>query len=331
MAEPSGSGPGEFETIDRLLRPLAHPQWGRGLLDDVGVVPSRPGHDLVLTKDAMVEGVHFRPDDPPDQIARKLLRVNLSDLAAKGAEPFGYMLACHWSDAWGWQQREAFARGLAQDQAAFGIALIGGDTVRTPGPASFSATLLGWTPAGTHLARDGARPGDVLLVSGCIGDGWLGLQALEGRLALSPTHLEALAARYRLPSPRLALRETLLTHARASADVSDGLAADAGRIGVASGAGVELDLEAAPLSHAAAAWLAGQGDAVAARLALVAGGDDYEVVMACAPEMVALAQASARLAGLDLTPVGRVVEGEGVSVLHDGVPVRADRLGWTHG
>ena len=133
---------GEFETIRRLFAPLAHPEWARGLRDDVAVVPSKPGHDLVLTKDAVVEGVHFLPTDPLDTVARKLLRVNLSDLAAKGAEPFGYLLACHWSERCGWPERMTFVDGLRADQKVFGVALLGGDTVVTPGPASFSMTML---------------------------------------------------------------------------------------------------------------------------------------------------------------------------------------------
>ena len=162
---------GEFETIRRLFAPLAHPEWGRGLKDDVAVVPSKAGHDLVLTKDAIVEGVHFLPTDPLDSVARKLLRVNLSDLAAKGAEAFGYLLACHWSERCGWPERMTFVDGLRADQKAFGVALLGGDTVVTPGPASFSMTLLGWTPKGRTVGRVGARAGDLVFVTGAIGDG----------------------------------------------------------------------------------------------------------------------------------------------------------------
>ena len=132
---PALDAAGEFETIRRLFAPLAHPEWGRGLLDDVAMLPTRAGHDLVATKDAIVEGVHFMATDPLDTVAQKLLRVNLSDLAAKGAEPFGYLLACHWSSRCGWPERQAFAAGLAADQTVFGIKLLGGDTVATPGPA----------------------------------------------------------------------------------------------------------------------------------------------------------------------------------------------------
>ena len=183
---------GEFETIERLLRPLAHPEWGRGLADDVAVLPSRPGYDLVLTKDAMVEGVHFLPDDPLDMVARKLLRVNLSDLAAKGAEPFGYLLACFWSERCGWPEREAFAAGLAEDQAKFGVHLLGGDTVRTSGPASFSLTAMGWATTGKTVSRAGAQVGDLVFVTGVIGDGLLGLRAARGELSLEAERIDAL-------------------------------------------------------------------------------------------------------------------------------------------
>ena len=179
---PSVDVGGEFETIKRLLAPLAHPEWGRGLNDDVAVVPSRAGYDLVLTKDSIVEGVHFLAEDPMDTVAQKLLRVNLSDLAAKGAEPFGYLLACHWSERCGWPERKTFVEGLREDQAKFGVALLGGDTVLTPGPASFCITLLGWAAKGRIVGRAGARPGDLVFVTGAIGDGWLGLQAAQDKL-----------------------------------------------------------------------------------------------------------------------------------------------------
>jgi thiamine-monophosphate kinase len=321
----------EFETLDRLFRPLAHPVWGRGLADDVGVVPSRPGHDLVLTTDAVVEGVHFLPDDPLDLVARKLLRVNLSDLAAKGAEPFGYLLACHWSSRCGWPEREAFVAGLAQDQATFGLGLIGGDTVSTPGPAAFSATLLGWAPRGGIVGRAGARPGDLVLVTGTIGDGGLGLQAAQGRLELEPERIAALAAHYRLPEPRLAFGAALPGHAHASADVSDGLAADAGRIAAASGVAIELDLGHLPLSAAARAWFESRVDPEAALSFLATAGDDYEILLTCAPSAEAALMRAAEGLHLRLTTVGRVTAGQGVTVRLGGKTLALDRLGWRHG
>ncbi|MDP2764395.1 MAG: thiamine-phosphate kinase, partial [Brevundimonas sp.] len=229
---------GEFETIRRLLAPLAHPEWGRGLADDVAVVPSRPGHDLVLTKDAIVEGVHFLPTDPLDTVAKKLMRVNLSDLAAKGAEPFGYLLACHWSPRCGWPERMTFVDGLRVDQKAFGVALLGGDTVDTPGPASFSMTLLGWTPKGRTVGRAGARAGDLVFVTGAIGDGWLGLEAVQDKLSLDTERVAALSDHYRMPMPRIDFALPIRDLASASIDVSDGLIADLGHLAGASGVGI---------------------------------------------------------------------------------------------
>ncbi|MGO4411074.1 MULTISPECIES: thiamine-phosphate kinase [unclassified Brevundimonas] len=322
---------GEFETIQRLLKPLAHPEWARGLADDVAVLPSRPGHDLVLTKDAIIEGVHFLPDDPLDTVAQKLLRVNLSDLAAKGAEPFGYLLACHWSERCGWPEREAFVAGLRRDQAIFDISLLGGDTVKTPGPASFSATMLGWAPVGSTVSRAGARPGDLVFVTGTIGDGWLGLQAAQGSLSLEPERMDALEAAYRTPMPRVEFATVVRGLATASADVSDGLLADAGHIAEASGVGIELDLEVLPLSAAAQAWLDSRVDAQGALELLATGGDDYEIVLTVPAGAENALRREADRRHLRLTRIGRVVEGKGMIVRHLGHKITPTRTGWVHG
>jgi thiamine-monophosphate kinase len=321
---------GEFETIRRLLAPLAHPEWGRGLMDDVAVVPSRPGFDLVMTKDAMVEGVHFLPEDGLDTVAQKLLRVNLSDLAAKGAEPFGYLLACHWSDRCGWPERDAFIDGLRRDQAMFDIGLLGGDTVKTPGPASFSATMLGWTPKGRIVGRDGARPGDVVMVTGSIGDGWLGLQAAQGHLTLAPDRIVALAEHYRRPMPRTDFALPVREWATAALDVSDGLIADLGHLAEASGVGVEIDMELTPLSAAGGAWFEARVDAEAALESLVTGGDDYEIVFAARPGDEAVLRREAEQRHLRLTRIGTVTAGQGVSVRYGGQPVSIARTGYRH-
>jgi len=322
---------GEFETIRKLLAPLAHPEWGRGLLDDVAVLPTRPGYDLVLTKDAIVEGVHFLAEDPLDTVAQKLLRVNLSDLAAKGAEPFGYMLACHWSERCGWPEREAFARGLGIDQKAFGIALIGGDTVVTPGPASFSVTMMGWAPKGRTVGRSGARPGQLVFVTGQIGDGWLGLQAAQGRLSLAPERVAALAEHYRRPMPRLIFAPVIREMARASVDVSDGLIADLGHIADVSGVGIELDLEPTPLSAAGQAWFDTRVDEQAALERLATGGDDYEIAFTAEAGDEETLRREAERRHLRLTVVGRVVAGRGVTVRFGGVTLSVPKGGWTHG
>lgn len=322
---------GEFETIRRLFAPLAHPEWGRGLVDDVAVVPSRPGHDLVLTKDAIVEGVHFLPDDPLDTVARKLMRVNLSDLAAKGAEPFGYLLACHWSPRCGWPERMTFCDGLRIDQKAFGIGLLGGDTVATPGPASFSMTLLGWIPKGRTVGRAGARAGDLVFVTGAIGDGCLGLEAVRERLSLDPERIAALSAHYRTPMPRVEFALPIRDLASAAIDVSDGLIADLGHLADASRAGVEIDLESVPLSAAGQAWFDGRVDEQAALEKLVTGGDDYEIAFTAAARDEAALRREAERRHLRLTRIGRVTEGQGVVARFAGKPVAFQRSGFSHG
>lgn len=327
---PSVDAAGEFETIRRLLAPLAHPEWGRGLLDDVAVLPSRAGYDLVLTKDSIVEGVHFLAEDPMDTVARKLLRVSLSDLAAKGAEPFGYMLGCFWSTRCGWPEREAFAAGLKHDQTEFGVALMGGDTVNTPGPASFSLTMLGWMPRGRTVGRDGARPGDVVLVTGAIGDGYLGLQAARGMLSLEPERLLVLTDHYRAPVPRVAFAPHIRDLATAAIDVSDGLVADLGHVAAASGVALEVDLGTLPISAAGMAWLDGRVDPQDARIQLATGGDDYEIVFTARAHDEAELHRAAERQHLRLTAIGRVVAGTGVTVRWAENIVDVRRPGWTH-
>lgn len=321
---------GEFETIRTLLAPLAHPDYARGLRDDVAVLPSRPGFDLVLTKDALIEGVHFLAEDPLDTVAQKLLRVNLSDLAAKGAEPFGYLLACHWSPRCGWAEREAFVAGLAADQATFGIALLGGDTVSTPGPASFSATMLGWVPKGEAVSRAGARVGDAVYVTGTIGDGWLGLQAVLGRLTLEPERVATLAEHYRRPMPRVAFGQAARELAGAALDISDGLVADLGHMAEASGVRIELDLAVVPVSSAGSGWLDARIDRQAGLETLATGGDDYEIALSVAPQDEARLKKAADRLHLRLTRIGDVVAGEGVAVRYQGLDVTLHRTGWTH-
>jgi len=322
---------GEFETIRQLFAPLAHPEWGRGLADDVAVVPSRAGHDLVLTKDAIVEGVHFLPTDPLDTVARKLMRVNLSDLAAKGAEPFGYLLACHWSPRCGWPERMTFVDGLRADQKTFGVALLGGDTVATPGPASFSMTLMGWIPKGRTVGRSGARAGDLVFVTGAIGDGWLGLEAVQGKLAIDAERVAALSDHYRTPTPRTDFAVPVRDLATASVDVSDGLIADLGHMADAGRIGIEIDLEIVPLSAAGQAWFDSRVDEQAALEKLVTGGDDYEIAFTASPRDEAVLRREAERRHLRLTRIGRVTAGQGVVARFGGQPVTFARPGFTHG
>ena len=319
--------PDEFAWIARL-RPLTlgDPR-ALGLMDDAAVLPARPGFDLVISKDAMVEGVHFLAGESPEIVGRRLIRAALSDLAAKAAEPFGYFLLTAWPDDRDGAWREAFARGLAADGEAFGLALLGGDTVSSPGPLTVCATVLGWTPAGGTVLRSGARAGDALIVCGPIGDGWLGLKAARGEIADPDGWL---AARYRLPTPLLSLRQALRDHASAAADVSDGLLADAGHVAEASGLGLAIDLDLLPLSPPAAAWLAGQGDLAAARLALATGGDDYALVCAVDPGSAEAFARAVQTLGVAVASVGWFTRIAGLAVRAAGAPVAADRLGWRH-
>lgn len=295
----------EFGQIARLFVPLTRGDPAAlGLRDDAAVLAVPPGRELVVTADALVAGVHFLPDDPPDLVARKVVRVNLSDLAAMGAEPLGLFLACAFPrdcpDSW----VEAFAAGLARDGEEFGVPVLGGDTVATPGPATFSITALGTVPVGCALRRDGAQPGDLVMVSGTLGDGALGLRAARGEYdgVLSPKHIAVLADRYRLPRPRLSLGVALRGVAHAVLDVSDGLLQDLGHLCAASGVGAEVDAGALPLSPAARAlrdrpdWLG----------LIVGGGDDYELLAAVPPTRRAEAEAAG------LTVIGCFAAPDGV-------------------
>jgi thiamine-monophosphate kinase len=315
---------GEFEFIARRLRPLATARGALDLTDDAALLDPTPGRQLVLTKDAMVAGVHFLKDDPPAQVAQKLLRVNLSDLAAMGASPRGYLLALARSkqitDDWLAQ----FCAGLAADNAAFGIALLGGDTVSTPGPLTLSLTAIGDVPEGAALLRGGARPGDDIWVSGTLGDAALGLKVLRGQLDVTEDAQRYLIERYRLPRPRLALGHALRGIASAAIDISDGLVADLGHILEISGVGAKVHGDALPLSPAAR-HLPGARDAA------LSGGDDYELLFTAPPERRELIGALARQLDLPLTRIGAIRAGSDLSILDAaGQEVALTARGWQH-
>jgi len=293
---------GEFETIAALFAPLTrgHPA-ALGLKDDAACLRLSTRDELIVTADALVAGVHFFDGDPPDDIARKALRTNLSDLAAKGARPVGYFLSIMRPRGWTDARLAAFARGLAADGAAFGIPLLGGDSTSTPGPFSVAITALGTMRRGTMLRRSGARDGDDLWVSGSIGDGALGLLVASGKLKkLAVSHRAALLARYRVPQPRLALGQALVGIAHAAMDVSDSLAADLGHICRASGVGATVELDAVPFSTAAQAAIRLDGKL---RAAAISGGDDYELLFAAPPSARAAVLKASRKSG---TPVARI-------------------------
>lgn len=312
--------PAEFSLIAKYFRPLAGPG-SLDLRDDAALLTPPPGRDLVLTADAMVAGVHFLPDDPPDLIGRKLLRVNLSDLAAKGATPLGYLMTVSTPrdtpEAW----FAGFSAGLARDQAEFGVTLLGGDTTSTPGPISLSLTIIGHVAPGMAVHRSGAREGDGVWVTGTIGDGALGLAAATGRLADASGFL---MDRYRLPQPRVGLAIGGL--ATASMDVSDGLIQDLGHLCRASGLGAVIEAALVPLSgqaHAAGpVWLE----------TCLTGGDDYEVLMAVPPARETALRAAAAAIGVAVTRIGAFHSGPPRVMVRgpDGEPLALTKGGWSH-
>jgi len=299
----------EDSLIARYFKPLATDPGAFGLVDDAAVLSSS-GEDIVVTTDAVVEGVHYLATDPPDTIARKALRVNLSDLAAKGAVPAGFVLTLALrskEDAW----LRPFADALGEDAKAFGCPLLGGDTVSTPGPQMISITAFGRVPKGQMVGRTGARPGDRILVTGTIGDAALGLDVLIGggvatALAADPQARDMLVARYRVPQPRNLLAQAVRDHATAAMDVSDGLAGDLTKLCAASGVSATVDVASVPFSAEAAGLIARNAVCVET---LLAGGDDYEVLCTVpAAQSDALMEAG-RAVGLGITAIGMIVAG----------------------
>lgn len=320
----------EFALIEAYFAPLAAGEAGAlGLGDDAALIEPAPGHTLVTTTDMLIAGVHFPADDPADLIARKLLRVNLSDLAAMGARPRTYLLGLALPADIGSRWIEAFASGLAEDQKAYGIALMGGDTTATPGPVSLCLTAFGEVESGTALLRSGARRGDDVYVSGTIGDAALGLQVLSGEAPdLDESHAASLLARYRLPEPRTALGPALRGLANAAADVSDGLIADLGHICSASGTGAEIDSASVPLSPAAAAMVARAEDSM---IRILTGGDDYELVFTAAAERRAEVNSLSERLGVPVSRIGQIVEGEAVTSFDaTGKPLILRHRGYRH-
>jgi thiamine-monophosphate kinase len=299
------------------LRALANHPAARGLLDDAAVLEIG-GTTLVLTHDMLVEGVHFLPGDPPGDVAWKLVAVNLSDLAAKGARPLGVLLG-YTLGADGWDR--AFAAGLATALEAFGLPLLGGDTVSAP-HRTLGLTAIG-EAEGPVPSRAGARPGDHLWVSGSLGDAGLGLSALKGDLAGGE-----LIERYRTPRPRLEAGLKLAPIVTAMIDVSDGLLIDAHRLAGASGVAAAVDLALLPLSDA---FLRAAGEERAARLLAATAGDDYELLFAAAPERSAELLALGEALGLPLSRIGEIAAGAGLRLAERGEPVALpERLGWEH-
>lgn len=310
------SEPGEFELIARYFAPLATHPGADGLRDDAALLlASEFKQGLVVTTDASIAGVHFLPDEQARVIAQRCLRVNLSDLAAKGARPVGYLVSLslppHLTEEW----VAGFADGLSENQQQFGWSLLGGDTVRTSGPLTVSVTAFGRASGDGVPRRSGATPGDDLWVSGTIGDGFIGLRLAMGEFSdIPPSAAREAETHFRCPEPRVDLGARLAGAGlvKASADVSDGLVADAGNIAAASGCGAAIEAALIPLS-AAGRYLSGIDPAIIARLAT--GGDDYEIVFTAEPRAQEEIQRRAAAAGVEVTRIGRMEAGQGVRLL----------------
>jgi thiamine-monophosphate kinase len=332
MTAPGAGASGEDALIARYFKPLATDPGAFNLVDDAAILKAQ-GDDLVVTTDAIVEGVHFLPDDPPDTVARKALRVNLSDLAAKGATPAGFVLTLALraaDDAW----LTPFARGLGEDAGRFGCPLLGGDTVSTPGPLMISVTAFGRVPPGKMVHRSGAKPGDRVVVTGTIGDATLGLDILKGgavaaALAGDTAAREMLVGRYRVPQPRNALAKAVRDHAHAAMDVSDGLAGDLAKLCNASGVSAVIDAPGLPLSAAAAILLA-RGTVGVERI--VSGGDDYEILCTVPENRFEAFAQEAGIAGVAIASIGTVIAGTSAPRFLDpqGREIALPRLSYSH-
>lgn len=318
---PDRAAAGEEALIQGYLARLAAEAPGAlGLEDDCAILRPEPGHDLVLTTDAVAAGVHFFSDDAPADIGWKALAVNVSDLAAKSARPLAYLMALSFPEPPSRAWMSGLADGLAEAQAAFGCTLIGGDTDRRPGPVSITITAIGAVQCGRMVPRSGAKPGDLIYVSGTLGDAALGLKLRqEPKLAevwcLDERSVAALRSRYLRPQPRLALGLGLREHASAAMDVSDGLAKDLARMAAVSGVGAVVHAHKVPLSAAARQAIAA---APALLEAAMTGGDDYEILCAIRPSAARQFEAAAAAAGPAVTCIGEIAAGQGCRFLGEG-------------
>jgi thiamine-monophosphate kinase len=314
---------GEFELIARYFAPLARDFEGaRGLKSDNAFLAADPRHDLVVKTDTIVAGVHFLANEKPELVGARALRVCLSDLAAGGATPFAYQLSLSLGTGWTERWIAGFARGLAADQRRYRIAMSGGDTTTSPGPTTITITAFGKVARGKGLGRDGARAGDEIWVSGTIGDAALGLLVARRRLTGA-----ALEQRYRLPQPRTGLGPRLIGIASATADVSDGLLADAGHIAEASQLAAYIERERVPVSAAARRVVSSDPSLWAN---VLGGGDDYELVIAVPPRKRSELRAAARAAGIKVTAIGAFGPGKGVHLTVGGRETRVPRKGYVH-
>jgi thiamine-monophosphate kinase len=313
----------EFEIIAKIFAPLATAPGAFGLTDDAAAIPPRPGFDLVVTTDQIAEGTDFLPGTSAERIAKKALRVNLSDLAAKGAEPFGYLvnLTLPQADrAW----LESFAKGLADEQTQARISLLGGDTGK--GLLAIAVTAFGHVPSGAMVRRAGARPGMAVYVTGTIGDSGGGLAVLQGKGgALAAADRDVLIDAYHLPKPPLRFGSRLAQWANAAIDISDGLIADLEHLARASGVKIAADAALVPLSPSLRAlW----GEAAIVKAATA--GDDYQIAFCADPSRDAEIMAAAHNSGTAVTRIGTVEPGAGVTLMLKGRELAIPGSGYKH-
>ncbi|MCB2113825.1 MAG: thiamine-phosphate kinase [Parvularculaceae bacterium] len=322
---------GEFDIIARYFAPLSSGFAGAFALGDDAA--SLDATDIVITKDVLVEGVHFRARDPRRDVAMKALRVNLSDLAAKGARPIGYFLGCVWPQNVKEDAIAEFAAGLGEDQDAYKISLMGGDTTvhgQKGGLLVVSVTMIGARGSAGMIRRSSARPGDDVYVSGTIGDACLGFGVSKSEIRVAPAHKAFLAGRYLLPSPRVALGGALAGHASAAIDVSDGLLADAGHIAKQSKVAIEIIADKIPLSEAALTWLDRQ-DRNEGLARLAGGGDDYEILFTAPAARRRSIEMASQVTKTPIARIGTVSKGAGVQFLDaQGAAIETGQTGFDH-
>ncbi|MGN6572871.1 MAG: thiamine-phosphate kinase [Pseudolabrys sp.] len=327
-----GASDDRMSAEDRLIadffKPVATHPGALALADDAAFITPAPGTDVVLTADAIVGGVHFFPEDDAHDVARKALRVNLSDLAAKGATPLGFLVSLALPKDTGADWLKRFALGLREDAEAYACPLFGGDTVRTPGPVMASVSMFGSVPSGAMVRRAGAKPGHRVFVTGTIGDAALGLVLRKGASwALTDAQRDHLFSRYLLPQPRNALAEAVRVYASAAMDVSDGLAGDLAKLCRVSGVAAAIDAAKVPLSDAARATIALDP---AMRETALTGGDDFEV-LCTVPEPVAGAfRTAAQAARVPVAEIGVIETGEGARFFDQGRELTFKRLSFSH-
>ncbi len=328
-----GGPSAEDRLIATYFQPIATHPGAFDLTDDAAAIAPPPGCDLVLKTDGVVSGVHFFLDDPADTVARKALRINLSDLAAKGAAPLGFLLSIGMPAGLPSDWLKSFARGLREDAEHYGCPLLGGDTDRNPGAITVYIAALGTVPHGTMVRRKGARAGDMVVVTGTIGDAALGLALRRDptaaeRWRLDDAMRDHLLGRYLLPQPRTAIAEALRRHANAAMDVSDGLAGDLAKLCRVSGVGTQIAVAEVPLSPAARRALAAEPDLIET---VLTGGDDFEVIAAVGCDKYEALRRDAVSSGVALTPIGTIVAGQGARfVASDGQILSFRRASYSH-